>query len=131
MEAIDVFVGYDNATRAITLDTSKGYEPEGSAAPTPTPMPSASADSSIVEYHTDLDANDGSKWRAVGTREGAHESLRQIPTSGYSSSVPDSSDELNFVETNILAIGEYDTSDKSNVYQKNWEDEYVYYPSQH
>jgi hypothetical protein len=35
MEAIDVFVGYDNATKAITLDTSKGYEPEGSATPTP------------------------------------------------------------------------------------------------
>ena len=34
MEAIDVFVGYDNATKAITLDTSKGYEPEGSATTT-------------------------------------------------------------------------------------------------
>ena len=28
MEAIDVHVGYDNATRAITLDTSKGYVAE-------------------------------------------------------------------------------------------------------
>jgi hypothetical protein len=37
MEAIDVFVGYDTATKAITLDTSKGYVPEGSATPTPTP----------------------------------------------------------------------------------------------
>jgi hypothetical protein len=43
MEAIDVFVGYDNATKAITLDTSKGYEPEGSAVtPTPTPTPTPS-----------------------------------------------------------------------------------------
>jgi hypothetical protein len=217
MEAIDVFVGYDNATKAITLDTSKGYVPEGSATPTPTPepaptpepTPSGNIDSrligswcrlyrfnmtgregsnscraytsiyifyedgtflyfytnlsgsiaggqpvfqsgrelyrkgnysisgntlsltNVVEYHTDLDANDGPKWRAVGTREGALESLRQIPTSGYSSSIPNSSDELNFIETNILAIGEYDTSDKTNVYQKNWEDEYKYYPSQH
>ena len=39
MEAIDVFVGYDNATKAITLDTSKGYEPEGSNTPAPTPTP--------------------------------------------------------------------------------------------
>ena len=28
MEVIDVYVGYDNATRAITLDTSKEYELE-------------------------------------------------------------------------------------------------------
>ena len=28
MQAIDVYVGYDNATRAITLDTSMGYVPE-------------------------------------------------------------------------------------------------------
>ena len=41
MEAIDVFVGYDNATKAITLDTSRGYVQEGGAAtPTPTPSPS-------------------------------------------------------------------------------------------
>ena len=40
MEAIDVFVGYDSATKAITLDTSKGYEPEASATPTPAPTPS-------------------------------------------------------------------------------------------
>jgi len=40
MEAIDVFVGYDNATKAITLDTSKRYVPEGSTAtPTPTSTP--------------------------------------------------------------------------------------------
>ena len=39
MEVLDVFVGYDNATRAITLDTSKGYVPEGAATPTPTPEP--------------------------------------------------------------------------------------------
>ena len=51
MEAIDVFVGYDNATKAITLDTSKGYEPEVSATPTPTPTPtppSGSIDSAIL-----------------------------------------------------------------------------------
>lgn len=29
MEVLDVYVGYDNATKAITLDTSNGYEPEG------------------------------------------------------------------------------------------------------
>ena len=40
MEAIDVFVGYDNATKAITLDTSKGYVPEGSATTPVTPTPS-------------------------------------------------------------------------------------------
>jgi hypothetical protein len=28
MEVLDVYVGYDNATKAITLDTSKGYTPE-------------------------------------------------------------------------------------------------------
>ena len=28
MQAIDVYVGYDNATKAITLDTSRGYVPE-------------------------------------------------------------------------------------------------------
>ena len=43
MEAIDVFVGYDNATKAITLDTSMGYVPEGNVTtppePTTTPAP--------------------------------------------------------------------------------------------
>jgi len=85
----------------------------------------------VVEYHTDLDVNDGTKWRAIGTREGALESLRQIPTSGYNTSIPNATYDLNFIETNIVAIGEYDTNDKTNVYQKNWEDEYKYYESQH
>jgi hypothetical protein len=29
MQVLDVYVGYDNATKAITLDTRKKYEPEG------------------------------------------------------------------------------------------------------
>ena len=85
----------------------------------------------VVEYHTGLDVNDGTKWRAIGTRAGALESLRQIPTSGYNTSIPNSSFDLNFIETNIVTIGEYDAIDKTNVYQKNWEDEYTYYESQY
>ena len=32
MEVLDVFVGYDGVTKAITLETSKGYEPESPVA---------------------------------------------------------------------------------------------------
>ena len=47
MEALDVFVGYDNATKAITLDTSKVYVPEASATPAPTPTPAPTQSASI------------------------------------------------------------------------------------
>ena len=33
MEVLNVFVGYDDATKAITLDTSKGYEQPGATTP--------------------------------------------------------------------------------------------------
>jgi hypothetical protein len=48
MEVLDVFVGYDDQTMAITLDTSKGYFTEGSTTPTPTTQPSGGIDSRIV-----------------------------------------------------------------------------------
>ena len=54
MEAIDVFVGYDNTTKDITLDTSKHYAPESSATQTtaavfdwPTPVPA----SKLLDYY--------------------------------------------------------------------------------
>ncbi|MCL1835068.1 MAG: hypothetical protein FWG48_02805, partial [Oscillospiraceae bacterium] len=71
MEAIDVFVGYDNATKAITLDTSKGYVPEGSAAPAPTPTTPAPTPTTPPTTPPPSGGLNAEEQELVGTWQGA------------------------------------------------------------
>ena len=81
---------------------------------------------SVKVNSTALSANNGTKWRAVGTREGGLAALKNVPTGTYSSSSL-SSENISHINTWLITIGDDDNGDKSNYFQKNWEDGYDSY----
>ena len=70
---------------------------------------------------TTLTANDGKKWRAIGTSAGAAASLKQVPVGGYSSTSM-TSEKIGFIDTSLITIGDDVNNDKSNQYKKNWKE---------